>query len=262
MQNNFEAGCSKAATMDRTKGTMDNPQCLSISLSTPPTPPISAVRLRPPAPAASNRLRLPPATATSTRVQLPPAPLQPSRTLGKLVAISPQKLGRSNYPLGPFSVRRTKTSRRGKTRSFEERHPTEDDVEDLRDEEATLLYADYLEHMESGAIGFFRLHGEVYVVQGWDGKQKVPKVRLTLPFNVFLWILQLNRTNGTIYIVQTWATTWQSFASARQSTQPKNAFIRSFSKHLASNTSKFMTLITPVSFPAFKTSYPYLITVL
>jgi len=130
-----------------------------------PTPPNACLRLRPP-PA-------PP----SLQVRLPPAPLPVGQ--GKLATISPQKRNRTNYPLGHITLKSSKghgVRKVGTTSvSGAERGDSEEEtfVEDER-----LSYSEYLECIQSGVIGFYKLHGDIYVVQGWDGKRKVAKVRV------------------------------------------------------------------------------------
>lgn len=127
-----------------------------------PTPPNTGVRLR-----------APPSTP-SFRVQLPPAPLPVGRALGgNLATISPQKRDRANYPLGPFNIKRSKVGGSRETTGAAGRRDFEIVDEDGDEGQS---YSEYLEFIQSGAIGFFRLHGDIYVVQGWDGKRKAAKV--------------------------------------------------------------------------------------
>ena len=138
------------------------PEALNDMVSFPvslPTPPIPGIKLRAPG-------------APSFQVRLPPAPL-PRPGLG--ATVSPQKRDRTNYPLGPFSIKRSKGRGSGEaaatTPVAERGLSSEEEVED------DVSYSEYLEYIQSGAIGFFKLHGDMYVVQGWDGKRKAVKVR-------------------------------------------------------------------------------------
>lgn len=93
------------------------------------------------------------------------------------MTISPQKGDRTNYPLGPFTVKRTvgRHSNKAKRSAIEQENSDEGGVGG--DEDEHLAYSEYLEYLQSGAIGFFKLHGDIYVVQGWDRKRKAAKVR-------------------------------------------------------------------------------------
>ena len=128
---------------------MDNITHFPVSL---PTPPIPGIRLRAPG-------------APSFKVRLPPPPLP------RPAMVSPQKRGRTNYPLGPFSIKRSKGCGSGAaaaaTTTVAERGSSDEEVES---------YSEYLEYIQSAAIGFLKLHGDMYVVQGWDGKRKAAKV--------------------------------------------------------------------------------------
>jgi hypothetical protein len=142
-----------------------------------PIPPISL----PMPPNTGVRLRLPPC-APSFSVRLPPAPLPAAPAVGsRLMTISPQKRDRTNYPVGHFSIKRPKgpTGSREKaaTKSALEQGNAE---EEMKDVDETLSYSEYLEYIQSGAIGFFKLYGDIYVVQGWDRKRKTAKVRKNL----------------------------------------------------------------------------------
>jgi hypothetical protein len=142
---------------------MDEEPRIPVSL---PTPPNVGLRLRPPP--------VPP----SLQVRLPPAPLPVGQ--GTLATISPQRRNRTKYPLGHITLQRSKgpgvsrmvgTTSAGAGRGdSEEETPMEDEG---------LSYSEYLECIQSGVIGFYKLHGDIYVVQGWDGKRKVAKVRVT-----------------------------------------------------------------------------------
>ena len=50
---------------------------------------------------------------------------------------------------------------------------------------------EYLEYIQSGAIGFFKLHGDIYVVQGWDEKRKISKVNGLIQLDVHVLIFEL-----------------------------------------------------------------------
>jgi hypothetical protein len=159
---------------------MDDLPNIPISL---PAPPNAGVILRPP-----------PSTP-SIRVRLPPAPLPAGHTSGgRLATISPHKQDRTNYPIGQFSKRskpqnggaQTKRLRSGDTGSSRE-----------EDEDEALSYPEYLEYIQSGEIGFFRLKGDIYVVQGWDGRRKVAKVR----FNFAVTLRSLLSSTGVEQMV-------------------------------------------------------------
>lgn len=83
--------------------------------------------------------------------------------------VSPQKRGQTNYPLGPFSIKRSKGCESGgaAATTVAERGSSDEEVES---------YSEYLEYIQSVAIGFLKLHGDMYVVQGWDGERRAAKV--------------------------------------------------------------------------------------
>jgi hypothetical protein len=127
-----------------------------------PMPPNAAVKLTPP-------------VAPSFQIRLPPARLPGHAYGGGLATISPQKRDRTNYPLGLFTTKRPKVHRGSEARLATERGEPEEEIL-VKDE--PLSYSEYLEFIQSGAIGFFKLHTDIYVVQGWDGKRAVAKVRM------------------------------------------------------------------------------------
>jgi hypothetical protein len=92
------------------------------------------------------------------------------------VIISPKKRDRTKYPVGAFNIRRPNgpvDGTPGTVTSAIEQGGSEDNVEVA---DKALSYSDYLEYIQSGAIGFFKLHGDIFVVQGWDRNRKAAKV--------------------------------------------------------------------------------------
>jgi hypothetical protein len=182
---------------------MDDITDFSVSL---PTPPIPGIRLRAPG-------------APSFKVRLPPPP-PPRPGLGGTV--SPQKRGRTNYPLGPFSIKRSKGGGSGgaaAATSVAESGSSDEEVES---------YSEYLEYIQSGAIGFLKLHGDIYVVQGWDGKRKAAKVWFPGKSTVTTCTHFQDRINGITYTVPAWVKSKQSYVSARHATHLMIAFTQSF----------------------------------
>jgi len=168
-------------------------------------------------PPLSVNLPTPPPSSSSITLKPPPSP--PIRLLpallpggGGLVSISPRKRERTNYPLGPFTLKRSKSSHESNKTDTLSTNPAhelaeENRAEDLgeRDYDVVLSYVEYLEHMQSGAISFFKLERDMYVVQGWDGRRKVAKVWMPdLPLNDVMDSLYGNRTNGIIYTMLEW----------------------------------------------------------
>jgi hypothetical protein len=129
----------------------------------------------PPPPNAGLKLR-PPPVPSSLQVRLPPASLPVGR--GNLIAISPQKRDRTKYPLGHFAIKRSKVHGGTKTAGTTSRRDSEEEML-VNLEGEGLSYSEYLESIQCGTIGFFKLHGDIYVVQGWDGKRKAAKVSVT-----------------------------------------------------------------------------------
>ena len=185
---------------------MDDIASFPVSL---PTPPIPGIRLRAPG-------------APSFQVRLPPAPL-PGPGLG--VTGSPQKRDRTTYPLGPFSIKRSIGRGSGEaaatTPSVAERGSSEEVEDDVS-------YSEYLEYIQSGAIGFVKLHGNMYVVQGWDGKRKAAKVWFPVKSTVTTFTYFRGRINGITYTVPAWVKRKQSYASARHATHLMIVFTQSF----------------------------------
>ncbi len=171
-----------------------------------PTPPIPGIRLRAP-------------SAPSFKVRLPTPPL-PRPGLGAVV--SPQKRGRTNYPLGPFSIKRSKG------RGSEGAAAATSVAESGSSDEEVESYSEYLEYIQSGAIGFLKLHGDMYVVQGWDGKRKAAKVWFPEKYTVTICTHFRDRINGITYTVPVWEKSKQLYASARHATHLMIAFTQSF----------------------------------
>jgi hypothetical protein len=120
----------------------------------------------------------------------------------------------------------------GRTKTAEAtsiRDPDSEDVTsvDLDDEPEGSSYWNYLEWIQSGAIGFFKLHGDIYVAKGWDERRKAAKVRVDsnlLSLDVLICEFRY-RIIGTTCIAPTWVRNWQSYAFAQQSIHSANAFI-------------------------------------
>ena len=122
------------------------------------------------------------------------------------MSISPQKRERSNYPLGPFTLKRSKSSHKSNatdTLSTNLAHELAEEnraeVLGERDYDVALSYAEYLEHIQFGGISFFKLERDMYIVQGWDGRRKVAKVCILLLNYTAPYSLYISRTNGITY---------------------------------------------------------------
>ena len=171
---------------------MDDIAHFSVSL---PTPPIPGIKLKAPG-------------APSFQIRLPPPPL-PRPGFG--ATVSPQKRDRT-YSLGPF--KRSKGRGSGEaaaTTSVPERGSSDEEVED------EVSYSEYLEYIQCGAVRFFKLHGDIYVVQGWDGKRKAAKVWFPGKFVTTCTHFRY-RINGITYTVPAWGKRKQSYAFARHGT--------------------------------------------
>jgi hypothetical protein len=149
-----------------------------------PIPPISLPK---PSPGTGIKLK-PPDPPLFEALRLPPGPLPTSHRSGG--AISPHKKDRTNFPLGHFTLIQRKASSSkplGNSRSGGAGILEEEGA----DEDEALSYMEYLEYIQSGAIGFFKLHGDIYVVQGWDGKRKISKVNGLIQLDVHVLIFEL-----------------------------------------------------------------------
>jgi hypothetical protein len=156
-----------------------------------PIPPISLPK---PSPGTGIKLK-PPDAPPFQPVRLPPAPLPSSHCSGgSLGAISPHKKDRTNFLLGHFTINQRKASsskplgisRSGGAEIFEEEGVDEDEA---------LWYMEYLEYIQSGAIGFFKLHGDV------DGKRKIGKVRMDLYNGTYMYSFSSCNTEQIVPLI-------------------------------------------------------------
>jgi hypothetical protein len=106
--------------------------------------------------------------------------------------------------------------------------PVADRGSSEEEEEDDVSYSEYLECIQSGAIGFFKLHGDMYIVQGWDGKRKAAKVWFPGKSTVTTCTYFRDRINGITYTVPLWVERKQLSASARHATRLMIAFTQSF----------------------------------